>query len=204
MESAQFQAVPSNSVVYEINITTLPKDVITLDVDFLQKEINNGKTSYTEKVGKATLYIVNEDWISGSIIDYVTYSMNKNLLENARPLGSLKSALTCAKTSRINIHGAIAYLYHFEIFYAFRKQGLTNPFMQLLLKTLAEEIEARYVLLQAYPAEKHPIEEIPKIQMRLEKIYSKAGFSVLKSSTPFYGTDHLPLTHMYYDLSKKH
>jgi hypothetical protein len=204
VETSQFQAVPSTSLVYEVNITTLPKDVITLEVDFYQKEINDGKTSYSEKVGKATLHIVNEEWISGSIMDYVTYSINKNLVENARPLGSLRAAVSCVKSSRLNMKGTLAYLYHFEIFYPFRKRGLTKPFMELLLKTLAEEIEVNYVLLQAYPAEKHPIEEIPKIQKRLEKIYSQAGFSILKTSIPFYGTDHLPLTHMYCDLKKKH
>ncbi|WP_027415219.1 N-acetyltransferase [Aneurinibacillus terranovensis] len=187
-----------------IEVHTQTDDTIVLTIELTGEVTRNGVHQSTEKVGKASLQIVNEEWISGSLLDYLAYSIKNSDPVKQQDLMNVSNALRYIAATPISSKGTIAYLHHLGIVTPFRGRGLTKAYMWLILKMLKEQMEVDTVLLQVHPVGKFSPEELKKEQKRLEKIYTKSGFSVIKSKSAIITDAGLQVKYMYCNLSTKY
>ncbi|WP_027415176.1 hypothetical protein [Aneurinibacillus terranovensis] len=192
-----------------INIHTQTNEMIMVNAEFKGDVSANGQYLSTHDVGKAEVQIFNEDWISGSIVDYMDYSINKlpvQSLDMRRILSNLRNTLTLAHAAKTKVKGTIAYLHHFEIFKPYRGIGYAKAYLWLLLKKLKEEMEVDGVLLQAYPVGINTEDKsaLQKEQRRLERMYIHSGFSILKAKgIEITSNEDLRITPMFCDLTTR-
>ncbi|WCK54306.1 hypothetical protein PP175_23985 [Aneurinibacillus sp. Ricciae_BoGa-3] len=178
-------------------------DVIFLDVELAGDVTGNGVYQHEEVVGRANLQIFNEKWISGSLTDYVEYALKNASALRYNELQILKNLLTSEMIHLVKDKGTIAYLHHFELFPQYRGRGLTKPYLWLLLKCLKEEIRADYVMLMVHPEGEFYADEIANEQKRLIQLYSRNGFSKIKTKKPVMNNSGIPTVYMWSNLANK-
>lgn len=176
-----------------INMNWKGQEILNLNVS-LEGELTEGTQCLDTKIiGDAYLQIVNQEWVSVPLIDYIEsklidfprelrYSQPLHLMSYTDRIkcqyACLNEALICMDFGQSEIKGTIAVIQMIRIYPQFRKKGLAKAYMWLILKALKENLNVDYVLLQAYPVEikRDDKKAFEKEKSHLEKIYTKSGF----------------------------
>ncbi|WCN39355.1 hypothetical protein [Aneurinibacillus uraniidurans] len=193
------------TVKLSVKLTTKLDHFVVVNVD-LKGDIVSESVRETRNMGKAELIVFNEDWISGSMLDYLSYCLNKSDPEHFGALNCLQQTLSWMDTNQLRLKGKIAYLHHFEIFTTYRGVGFARPYIWLLLQKLKKELEIDGVILIAYPFKSEGPNEVEfRRQKRiLEKLYLKSGFTILnKGGGKLYSKTGVELEHLFCDMKHK-
>jgi hypothetical protein len=155
-----------------IEIQASGKKIVDLDIK-LSMEVNYSKI----QVGNAFVQLIDENSILESIIDYVDTIKNeyKGFYDN---LITIDKIMTHVDLRKDNIKGKLAFLQTLQIFPNYRGRKLSKPFIWLISKALKENLKVDFVLLHPFPFEINVFDKtFSKEEKRLEKIYSKSGFT---------------------------
>ncbi|BAU27906.1 hypothetical protein DFP93_12536 [Aneurinibacillus soli] len=194
----------TTTVTLSVKFTTKLDHFVVVNVE-LKGHIVSESVRETRNMGRAELIIFDEELISGSKIDYLSYCLDKSDPKNFYALYGLQKTFSWMDTNQLKLKGRIAYLHHFEIFTPYRGTGFARPYIWLLLQELKEELEVDGVMLIAYPfkMEGASKEEFRRQKRILEKLYIKAGFSILKEKEKIYSKTGVELEHLFCDIKHK-
>ncbi|WP_027415177.1 hypothetical protein [Aneurinibacillus terranovensis] len=186
-----------------IEISMKEEELVTLNVN-LNGVIVQDDNMARARIGNSTIYLINNQWSSEEVLSYIHRCANSVSGEKKRALNDLRIALMYLNDCKINFKGSIAFMYHFGIKQAFRGSRLTKPFLWLMGKALKETIKVDGILLQAYPVGLYAVNEIPSLQRRLENIYQKSGFALLKAKKMVVkSSEGYVINHMFCDVRNK-
>lgn len=193
------------TVTLFVKLVTTMDHLAIVNAD-LKGDIVSELARETRNMGKAELVVFNEELISGSKVDYLSYCMDKSDPKNFNALHGLQKTLSWMDTNKVKLKGKIAYLHRFEIFTSYRGMGLARPYIWLLLQELKKELEIEGVILIAYPfkVEGSNQEEFQRQKRILEKLYVKSGFSILnKKGEKLYSKTGVEIEHLFCDIKHK-
>lgn len=156
------------------------KFIQDVDVDFKRVTSSPSGIQTTQKMGRAILQIINLDSHPTSLYEYIE-SIYDYPAEKQKLLTFLYTALQMITSEEFVVTGPVAVLHHFELFPSFRKKQLSQSFIALLQQAMKQHTNVSMILLQAFPMEKDlgVKEEVHGEILRLEKLYSSAGFKMV-------------------------
>jgi hypothetical protein len=205
-------------LVPTISINWNGNEILNLNVGLGGQWTAGNQSLGSEKVGDAYIQIVNQEWISEPLIDYIgsKFVNFPRELRYSEPLHItnyndrikqqyvfLDDALTCMDYGHSEIQGTIAVIHSIQIYPLFRKQGLFKIYLWLILKALKENLKVDYVLLQAWPIEiqRKDKKAYGREKSRLEKMYMKSGFK--KGSKVIIANDGFKISYMFQKISNR-
>lgn len=195
----------TTTVTLSVKLTTKLDHFVVVNAE-LKGDIVSESVRETRNMGRAELIVFDEELISGSKVDYLSYCLNKSDPDDFNALYGLQKTFSWMDTNELRLKGKIAYLHHFEIFTPYRGTGFARPYIWLLLQELKEELEIDGVMLIAYPfkLEGGNKEEFRRQKRILEKLYVKSGFSIVRGKgEKLYSKTGVELEHLFCDIKHK-
>jgi hypothetical protein len=186
-----------------ITVNMQNNEFITLEIE-LHLEISSNNSKKEIKIGEALLHLVDEQWVSGSLIEHVTYKAGHSDFRSQLHLKNLQTGLERLAESKTKCNGTIAFMYYIVIHEHYRGKGFVKAYLWLILRFLKEK-EINNILLQADPLNKQGMDKIGiiKEQRRLERIYLKSGLHILKTKKTIRTNEVLPIRYMFCNLEKR-
>ncbi|MDB5083496.1 MAG: hypothetical protein JWN30_382 [Bacilli bacterium] len=178
------------------------KFVTNVDIDFIK--VLSGAFKTKIKLGTAAIQTFQLDEKPVSILDYVQ-SLLAYPTDKLQALNNLMQSLMMMNTDEFNLIGSrIALLNQLEISPDYRANKLSYVFISLILKALKENLQINHVFLEACPfnADIADKDATQAELLRLERIYAKAGF-VLVKERKIVASNGIEIHYMYNNLTNK-